>query len=127
MPVGICTGLQLLAGEWSAQKLSPIPVPESLQVDTKISNEVKDFDQKSLPGILDIKSARVYYSFLNVLCASNCTGLDSVTHLGKSKTAVTCKIINLPTCPLIRVGSSMCTQQKNPPQKTLVGLLFRLF
>lgn len=43
VPQHLCTGLQLLlAGEWSAQKLSPIPVPESLQVDTKISNEVKD-------------------------------------------------------------------------------------
>lgn len=102
-------GLQLLlAGEWSGQKLSPVPVPESLQVDTKISNEVKHFNQKSLPDILGIKSASVYYSFLNLLCASNCTGLESVTHLGKSKTAITCKIINLPTCPLIIVRSSAC-------------------
>lgn len=108
----------------NGQKLSPIPVPESLQVDTKISNEVKDSDQKSLPDILDIKSATVYYTFLDVLCASNCTGLDSVTHLVKSKTAITCKIINLPTCPLIRVGSYIA---KKPPKTTLVGLLFRLF
>lgn len=83
-------------------------------------------DQKSLPRLLAIKPATVYYSFLTVLCASQCSGLHSVTHLGKSKTAITCKIINVPTCPLISVVLCVCTWQ-NPPQSSLMGLLFRLF
>lgn len=105
----LCTGLQLLLTPELLQKHSYFSSRASSDwYFKKKSSEFKDLGRDFWSNTLAIRSATVYYSFLNALCASRCTGLDAVTHLGMFQTATTCKTIALPACLLIRVGS--CTR-----------------
>lgn len=106
----LCTGLQFLLTPERLQKLSFSSRASSdwYLKKKKKSDEVKDLGRDFWSNTVDIRSATVYYSSLNALCASHCTGLDAVTHLGMFKTATTCKTIALPVFSLIRAGSCTC-------------------